>query len=77
MNAHPSDPYRFRARTAEEIKQSEHLVPGMNPADLPPPDDSVLVVPPKTTIHLGTMQVPAEPRLPPPSAQKAADGWLL
>lgn len=62
MNAHPSDPYRFPPRTAQELKESAHLVPGASAADLPPPDDGP--EPPRV-----------EPRLPPPKAQ--GGGWLL
>lgn len=65
MNAHPEDGYRFRARTAEELKQSEHLVPRVNPADLPPPEENnAIVVQPGQRLELPKIVLPPK-------------GWLL
>jgi hypothetical protein len=44
-NSHPQDPYRFGARSAEELKATAHLVPKVNLADLPPPEEPAVVTP--------------------------------
>lgn len=63
MNSHPGDGYAFQARTAAELKESAHLVPKVNPALLPPPEDEP-AAPPR----------PAPAR---PSPKAAGGGWLL
>jgi hypothetical protein len=40
VNANPQDSYRFRARTAEELKATQHLVPVVRREDLPLDDDA-------------------------------------
>lgn len=67
-NGHPQDPYRFRARTREELLASQALVPGVNPAELPPDEPEPGVSTPRRVV------VPK----PPPSAKpKAPQGWIL
>lgn len=44
-NSHPQDPYRFGARSAEELKATAHLVSKVNLADLPPPEEPAGVPP--------------------------------
>lgn len=70
-NAHPEDGYRFRARTADELKQSAHLVPGVNPAELPPEDDD----PTRIQVHQQLPPLPATPRTTPPKAPSSE--WLV
>lgn len=62
VNSHPGDSYRFGARSAEELKASAHLVPGVNQAELPPPEESAVTVPRAT---------------PRPTPPKAPAGWIL
>jgi hypothetical protein len=45
-NSHPEDGYRFRARTAEEIKATAHLVPQVRIEDLPQDEGAGIIVPP-------------------------------
>jgi hypothetical protein len=67
-NSHPQDPYRFRARTRDELLASQALVPGTNPAELPPDDEPTGVAAPRRVIAA----------TPPPKAQpKAPQGWIL
>ncbi len=63
VNANPNDPYRFAARSAQELKESAHLVPGASAAELPPAEDEAPVPP------------PAKPRTTPPKARSSE--WLL
>lgn len=63
-NSHPEDGYRYRARTAEELKQSANLVPQVRKEDLPPDD-------PETHEALHQQQRPAPP------SPKAPAGWLI
>lgn len=65
-NAHPEDGYRFRARTKDELLQSQGLVPAVNKADLPPADEEL--VSGKLSVLEG---------LPPKANSQAPQGWLL
>ena len=67
-NSHPQDPYRFRARTRDELLASQNLVPAANAAELPPEDEPSGVAAPRRVIAA----------TPPPKAQpKAPQGWIL
>lgn len=61
VNAHPHDGYRFPARSKEELLATQHLVPGVNRADLPPDDD----------------EPAAPPRNVSPPAKGKPQGWIV
>lgn len=83
-NAHPEDGYRFRARTAEELKQSKELVAPAGGAHMPKPpvlaDTGEWVPPPDEIeaaapiVHPGKIVLPPGVTYPVPTP---AEGWIL
>lgn len=77
-NAHPEDGYKFGARTAEELKQSQQLVAPAGGALMPKPPveaNNGEWVPPPEDIEAAAgsrIIIPGQPT-PPPKAK----GWLL
>lgn len=81
-NAHPDDGYRFRARTAEELKQSAQLVAPAGGVHMPKPpvesDDGQWVPPPEDIeaaagVRPSKIIVPGQ--APPPSGKPKT--WIL
>jgi hypothetical protein len=72
-NAHPQDQYRFPARSKEELIQTQHLVPGVNKAELPPDDEERVR---ELDARLMMDSIHAGHTTPPPKAKKP-EGWIL
>lgn len=80
-NSHPEDGYRFRARTAEEIKESKGLVAPVGGVHMPKPPvqaDTGEWVPPPEDIEAAAGVRPSKIIIPtqatPPKVPK---GWIL
>jgi len=86
-NAHPEDGYRFRARTKEELMQSQQLAAdardigrkdrAQDPAmlrlqSMPVDDNGVLIIP-------GAVSIPVRQHVasPTPPKAKQPEGWIL
>jgi hypothetical protein len=89
-NGHPQDPYRFRARTKEELLQSQGLAASARdvgrqdrPQDTAAAqlgaqeweDDGSIMSPPPGYVPPGAVAVP--PRVVAPTPPKAPQGWVL